>query len=124
MSKKKDLHKIIEEVSNKDKRYKIDAYIFVLTALNQVVECLDKKRHITGKELSEGIGKMAMQEYGPMARTVLEHWGVKTTDDFGNIVFNLISVKVLGKTEADSISDFKNIFDFKKVFEDDYKYDK
>lgn len=106
----------IEIIVNRDKRYKIDAYHFVLEALNYTVKKLKRPRHVRGGELLEGIKEYAKKEFGPMARTVLEHWGITSTIDFGNIVFNLIDVKLLGKTEEDSIEDFKDGYDFKEVF--------
>ena len=69
-----------------------------------------------------GIKTVALKQYGRLTRTVFEHWGVKITEDFGNIVFNMIDAKLLGKRDSDSIEDFKNVYDFKAVFEDDYSY--
>ena len=106
----------IERIINRDTRYKIDAYNFVLGALNYTVRKSRKPRHVTGKELLEGIKQYAKEQFGPMARTVFEHWGIKSTEDFGHIVFNLVDVKLLGKTEQDSIEDFKDGYDFKEVF--------
>jgi len=111
-----DLSQIIEKVSKRDPRYKDDAYFFVLRGLNFTVARLDKPRHLTGQELSEGIRLYAIDQFGPMAREVLEHWGIAATGDFGNIVYNLIEVKLLAKTETDSIDDFKDVYDFKKAF--------
>ena len=107
---------IIEEVAKKDPRYPEDAYFFILRGLNFTVARLDKPRHVTGRELSDGMRLYAVEQFGPMAREVLEHWGITRTEDFGNIVFNLIEVKLLAKTEGDSIDDFKGVYDFKKAF--------
>lgn len=106
----------IEEIAERDKRYKIDAYNFVLEALNYTVRNLKQSRHVTGVELLEGIRQCAKEQFGPMAQAVLEHWGIAQTVDFGNIVFNLVDAKILNKTEHDSIEDFKNGYDFKQVF--------
>ncbi len=122
MKSQEDLISILGKICQKDKRYKIDAYTFVLVGLNQVMEKLEEKRHITGAELTEGIKELAIKEYGRMAKTVLEHWGITKTEDFGNIVFNMIDEKVLGRTDSDSIDDFKALFDFKQVFEEEFKY--
>jgi len=113
---------ILKKICQEDTRYKADAYYFVLAALNSTIEKLKRKGHVTGQELLEGIRAYGMQEYGRMARTVLEHWGVKKTEDFGHIVFNLVKEKLLGKTETDKLDDFINVYDFKQVFEDDYSY--
>lgn len=111
-----DLAHIIEETAGKDTRYKEEAYFFVLRGLTFTSGKLDKPRHLTGQELSEGIRLYAIDQFGPMAKEVLEHWGIRGTEDLGNIVYNLIEVKLLAKTETDSIDDFKNVYDFKKAF--------
>ena len=111
-----NLIQIIEEVAKKDPRYPEDAYFFVLRGLNFTVAKLDKPRHVTGQELSDGMRLYAVEQFGPMAKEVLEHWGITRTEDFGNVVFNLIEVKLLAKTEKDSISDFNDVYDFKKAF--------
>ena len=114
--------KIIEQIIEKDRRYKSEAYLFVMAALNYTVSKLEKPRHITGRELSEGLRVYAIEQFGPMARTVLEHWGVYTTEDFGSIVFNMIDAKLLSKTEEDSVDDFKGVYDFKSVFDKAVEY--
>jgi uncharacterized repeat protein (TIGR04138 family) len=111
-----NLIRIIEEIAKKDPRYREDAYFFVLRGLNFTVAQLDKPRHVTGQELSKRMRLYAVEQFGPMAKEVLEHWGITKTGDFGNIVYNLIDVKLLGKTKTDSIDDFKDVYDFKKAF--------
>lgn len=106
----------IEDILKRDARYRFDAYNFVLEALNYTVRKLKQSRHVTGFELLEGIKGYAKEQFGPMSRSVLEHWGVTSTEDFGNIVFNLVDARLLSKTENDSIEDFKNCYDFKQVF--------
>lgn len=111
-----NLVRIIDEAAKKDPRYDGEAYFFILKGLNFTVAKLDKPRHVTGRELSDGMRLYAVEQFGPMAKNVLEHWGITRTEDFGNIVFNLIEVKLLAKTETDSIEDFKDVYDFKKAF--------
>ncbi|MFA5093741.1 MAG: Minf_1886 family protein [Candidatus Omnitrophota bacterium] len=115
MKKQLDVIDILESVTDKDPRYKVDAYLFVLNGLNHTVSRLEKPRHVNGQELSEGLRIYAIDQYGPPALTVLESWGLEKTSDFGNIVFNLIGVKLLSKTDNDSIDDFSDVFDFKKA---------
>ncbi len=122
MKSKEDLISVLNKVCQTDSRYKIDAYSFVLAALNFTMEALKRNGHVSPQELIHGIKSFAIREYGRMARTVFEHWGIKATEDFGNIVFNMVEAGVLGKTESDSIEDFKEVFDFKKVFEDEYSF--
>jgi uncharacterized repeat protein (TIGR04138 family) len=73
-------------------------------------------RHVSGQELLHGLREFALKEYGPMSKAVLNEWGVKTTDDFGQVVFNLVNSGVLGKNETDSPNDFKNVFTFDDAF--------
>lgn len=117
-----DMTGILDKITAKDPRYKADAYLFVLDALNVTVSKLERPRHVSGQELSEGIRLFAIDRFGPMARTVLESWGITRTDDFGNIVFNLIDAKLLSKTDDDSIGDFKEVYDFRDAFARPIKY--
>jgi uncharacterized repeat protein (TIGR04138 family) len=73
-------------------------------------------RHVAGPELLEGVRQYALKEFGPMVLTVFTYWGIGNTEDFGHMVFNLIAVGIFGKTEEDSIEDFRNVFDFKETF--------
>jgi uncharacterized repeat protein (TIGR04138 family) len=98
-------------------RYPESAYIFVLAALNHVLERLVEPRHISGRELAEGVRDLALERFGPMARTVLEHWGIEETRDVGEIVFALVECNVLIKQDEDTPSDFEDVFDFDAAFQ-------
>jgi uncharacterized repeat protein (TIGR04138 family) len=74
------------------------------------------KRHVSGTELLEGIRRYALQEFGPMSLTVLNTWGITTTADFGEIVFHLVEVGLLGKTEEDRREDFADGYNFHEAF--------
>jgi uncharacterized repeat protein (TIGR04138 family) len=106
----------LDQVIAQDPRFKPEAYVFVHDALGHTWARLDQRRHITGKELLDGIRDLALKRYGPMARAVLNSWGVKTTDDFGAIVFNLVDAGILSKTEEDRIEDFHAVYDFDEAF--------
>ena len=69
-------------------------------------------RHVTGQELCGAIRSLALEQYGYMAKCVLNSWGVYRTGDFGNIVFNLIEIGQMKKTDRDKLEDFENVFDF------------
>lgn len=112
----KDFLKKIEDILEKDSSYKFEAYTFVLAALHDTVTRLKKPRHITGKELALGIRKYALDQFGPMAMTVLHHWGIRRTIDFGKIVFALIDVQLLSKQVEDKLEDFDNVYDFTDAF--------
>lgn len=118
----KDLMGEIAAIRERDPRYREEAYIFLLQSLDVTIARIGERRHVTGRELLEGVRILATKRFGPMSRTVFEHWGVKTTADFGHIVFQLVDRSVLSKTETDSIEDFTDVFDFKKAFEEDYAW--
>jgi uncharacterized repeat protein (TIGR04138 family) len=109
------------EICKKDPRYHSDAYFFLVEALDVTVKDIRKNqpdhgRHVTGKELLDGIKDYALDEFGPMAFTVFAEWGIHATLDFGEIVFNLVEAGRLGKTENDSREDFKNGYGFEEAF--------
>lgn len=117
MGNKKSFDEMVEDIVNKDPRYKEESYSFVMSALGFTQNKLNRKGHVTGKELLEGIRQLAVELYGPMARTVFEYWGIYNTMDFGHIVFNMVNVGLMGKTNQDSIDEFKDVYDFNKVFD-------
>lgn len=116
-----ELDSIITVICEKDARYREDAYEFVLESLAYAQKKFKRPKHVSGKELLDGIKELLMDKYGPMTLTVLKHWGIKRTEDFGHIVFNLLENKVLSKTEDDRLDDFKNVYDFKSVFDQGYR---
>ena len=103
-------------------RYHEAAYFFILSSLHFVLERLAEPRHISGRELAEGVRDLALHRYGPMARTVLEYWGVQGTGDVGEIVFALVDAGVLLKQDEDSPRDFDAIYDFEEAFEAHYPW--
>lgn len=112
----KDVVNRLDRIVKKDKRYKVDAYEFVLNALSFTQKKLQKKSHVTGQELLWGIKEYALERFGGMSKTVFEHWGIKITEDFGEIVFNMVKENMLYKTESDSKEDFKGVYDFTDAF--------
>lgn len=103
--------------------YQLAAYDFVLRGLDRTIRALPEVRHVSGQELVNGIEVFAKEEFGPMAKHVLNSWGVKRTQDFGEIVFDLVEHGVLRKTEEDRLEDFTDRFDFTETFERDYYKD-
>ena len=106
----------IEEILAKESTYKFEAYSFVMAGLHDTVSKLSKPRHVSGQELAEGLCQYALDQDGPMARTVLEYWGIHRTEDFGKIVFLLIEVGLFKRAEEDSIHDFDHLYDFETAF--------
>jgi len=112
----------VNAICKKDSRYLPEAYAFLVEALDVTVKSALKEnpghgtKHVTGKELLEGIRTHVLAEFGPMTHTVFSEWGVRTTLDFGEIVFNLVESGRLGKTDSDSIEDFRDVFSFEEAF--------
>jgi uncharacterized repeat protein (TIGR04138 family) len=116
------IEQAIEQLTKTDSRYPKDAYHFVREALDFTIKQQKKKpsgpreHHISGKDLLEGIRVFALKEFGPLAHTVFNYWNFKSTEDIGEVVFNLVSIRVLKTSETDTKEDFRNGYDFKEAF--------
>ena len=127
----------VAKITARDNRYESEAYAFVRDALDYTIklrrkssrdedprhsggrELMEGARHcsnVSGRELLEGVRQFALKEFGPMVVTVLSYWGIHKCEDVGEIVFNLIGEGIFGKSDHDSISDFKNGFNFREAF--------
>jgi uncharacterized repeat protein (TIGR04138 family) len=111
----------LDSIVASDPRYQRDAYAFLRDALDFTTKQQKKVkgvsvRHVTGPELLDGVRQYALKEFGPLVMTVFDSWGIHSCEDIGNMVFNLIGAGVFGKTEDDSIEDFKNVYDFEEAF--------
>ena len=119
-----DFSEIVALICKEDTRFDRKAYDFVRLGLDHTVKELRKKdaaraersRHVTGPELLDGLRVYALDQYGPLAKTVLNTWGIRRCRDFGDIVFNLIEYNVFSKTDNDRREDFSDIFDFDEAF--------
>jgi uncharacterized repeat protein (TIGR04138 family) len=124
------MKKSIEEVARIDGRYDPKALKFIFEGLAETIDKIrkeegaeDQPRHITGQELACGLAELARQRWGRLAGMVLGQWGVRTTRDFGEVVYLMITHDWMTCQETDTIDDFNNVFDFKTVFEDQYSFD-
>ena len=111
-----------DAIVEKTPRYKAEAYIFVMVTLDRVVRSLDKPRHVSGRELLSGLRAEAQRQFGPMACTVLQHWGIENSLDFGHIVFDMVENNVLFKSEEDRLEDFNDPDFFEKIFDENSAY--
>ena len=124
----------LDQITQKDPRYHRDAYLFVREALDHTQKLVSKTgkgetrqageeetepkvRHVSGQELLEGIRAYALEQFGPMALTVLNEWGVNRCEDFGEIVFNMVENHLLAKTKNDSREDLKVGYSFVEAFQ-------
>ncbi|GAB4549151.1 MAG: hypothetical protein Tsb0013_10170 [Phycisphaerales bacterium] len=116
---------IWERIHALDRPYPPAAYAFVQAGLRHTADRLEREqdasesRHVSGQELCLGLREYAIKEYGQLARTVLNSWRIFRTEDFGRIVFDLVQVGLLRKTEEDSIADFQGVYDFQEAFGSD-----
>lgn len=113
---------VLERLQDRYPRFHGKAYLFLLSALHAVLEGLKEPRHISGQELAHGVKELALDRYGPMARTVLEHWGIHSTHDLGEIVFAMVECGILIRREEDRKEDFQDLYDFEEVFERNYPW--
>jgi len=113
---------ILDRLQERNPRFHAKGYLFLLSALHHVIDELDVPRHISGRELAGGVRDLALDRFGPMARTVLEHWGIHNTDDLGEIVFALVDCGILVKQEEDRPEDFRDVYDFEEAFDQDYPW--
>lgn len=105
-----------------DPRYEPEAYNFVYDALDFTLKNVVNPRtrsnqHVTGQELLEGVRRHAIQEFGCLARMVLESWGLRSTSDIGEIVFNLVEYDLMGKQDSDDRIDFLDVYSFDDAFD-------
>ena len=117
---KLDFAEALDVIVAGDPRYPRGAYHFLREALDFTIKVRKKAReqasHVTGQQLLEGMRQYALKQFGPMVPTVFEHWRLRRCEDFGEMVFNLVRVGVFGKTEQDSMEDFKGAFTFHDAF--------
>jgi uncharacterized repeat protein (TIGR04138 family) len=114
----------IEQILLKDPRYRREAYTLVRDALDYTKKTLSRREglpmsdaeHVTGQELLAGVREYVLAQFGPMAITVLEEWGIIRCEDFGEIVFNIVEAGLFSKTDTDSRTDFQNGYDFEEAF--------
>jgi uncharacterized repeat protein (TIGR04138 family) len=111
----------LDQILAKDERFHRDAYLFMREALDFTQKLVGREnqgkvRHVTGQELLDGLRQYALQQFGPMTATVFEEWGIRTCLNFGEIVFNMVEIGLLAKTEKDTRDDFQNGYDFTDAF--------
>jgi len=120
-----DFDEAVRQIREKDARYAAAAYDLVRLSLDHAQKLAHgepKKgkplanRHVSGPQLLEGFRQHVLETYGPMSYQLLQNWGLRKTDDVGNIVFNIIGTGLFGQSEEDTVEDFAGVFDFKETF--------
>jgi uncharacterized repeat protein (TIGR04138 family) len=117
------MKKGLEQLAREDGRYSTGALKFIYEGLGYTLkEITAEPRHISGQTLCEGLRRLAIEKYGRLAMLVLNTWGVRTTRDFGEIVYLMIRHEWMSAQPNDSIDDFNDIYDFKTVFKEQFKF--
>jgi uncharacterized repeat protein (TIGR04138 family) len=114
------LEEAFEKIGQRDNRYHERGLLFVLAALEFAQGRLPERRHLSGGELAWACRDFALEQFGLLAQTVLDHWGIHSTEDLGRIVFLLIDVGLLARQPSDKIEDFDRVYDFAEVFATGY----
>lgn len=112
----------LQKIGARDGRYHERAFLFVLAALEYAQGRLPARRHLSGAELAWACRDFALEQFGLLAPTVLQHWGVRRTEDFGTIVFALIDAGLLARQPSDRIEDFERVYDFAEAFRAGYRW--
>jgi len=119
----KGFEEVLDEVLEEDPRYAREAYVFVQLALNHYRERHapeEEPAHVTGPELLVGVRELALDQYGPLARTVLNNWGLQDGSDVGEIVYNLIRHHLMSKSDDDRREDFDGVMRFDESMDREY----
>ncbi len=117
------MKRTIEEIARQTGRYSPAAFKFVYEGLGYTVQNVTKEpRHVSGQILCEGLRRMALERYGRLALLVLKSWGLRTTRDFGQIVYILIDNEWMSAQPTDSIDDFNDVYDFEAAFRDQFAF--
>ena len=117
------MKKNLDDIAKADGRYHPAAYKFVYEGLGYTVRNItDEPSHVSGGTLCEGLKGMAIEKYGRLALLVLHSWGLKTTRDFGEIVYTLIDHEWMSAQPTDSPADFNDVYDFKTAFKDHFEF--
>jgi uncharacterized repeat protein (TIGR04138 family) len=117
------MKKNFEQIAREDNRFNSQAIKFVYEGLSFTVKKITvEPRHISGQTLCEGLRKLAIEKWGRMAMLVLSDLGIKTTRDFGEIVYLMIRNKWMSAAETDTIDDFDDVFEFQTVFKDQFVF--
>lgn len=112
----------LEEAIRADGRFPPAAYEFVRRGLEYTTRCAydeeatEGPRHVSGEQLCQGLRALSLKVWGQMAAAVLARWNIRTTRDFGEMVFLLIELGLMGKQESDRTEDFDDVYDFQEAF--------
>jgi uncharacterized repeat protein (TIGR04138 family) len=110
--------------------YSVEAFYFIQQGIQIATEQIHGPqgpasrpgtRHVTGRQLCETLREFAIERWGLMASVVLRSWGLKSTNDFGRLVFAFVDAGYWQKTPADSVDDFDSVYNFREAFDQRYR---
>ena len=110
---------ILDVLLARDSRYAKDAYKFVQDGMTKAMKTFwqpGKPSHISAAQLLESLRELALESFGKRAKARLNNWGIFKCEDFGEIVFNLVEVRLLTKRTEDTKRDFQGGYDFETAF--------
>jgi uncharacterized repeat protein (TIGR04138 family) len=112
----------VDKICSDESRFRAEAYFFLRDALEATLKRKKKSRkeaggHVSAAELLDGFRVHALGEFGPMTLTVLDYWGVRSCEDIGEMVFQLVTIGVFGQTDEDTLEKFRDAYDFREAFE-------
>ena len=113
---------VLARIRARGGHYDERGYLFVLAAIEYLQSRLEVRRHVSGAELAWACRDFAVRQFGLMAESVLAHWGLTRTDDFGRIVFTLVEVGLLVTQPGDREADFAAVYDFHEAFSASYQW--
>ena len=89
----------------------------VVEAIDAAGGCEKLNRHVGGQDLCWGLRDYALNRWGMLAQVVLQSWNIKSTIDFGRIVFGFIDLDLMQKQADDKIEDFDGVYGFDTAFQ-------
>ncbi len=113
---------VLARLRGSDEEYHERAYLFVLATIEFLQSRLEVRRHVTGQELAWACRDFAVERFGLLARPVLEHWGVRRTEDIGRIVYSLVQAGLLAALPTDREEEFAAVYAFEDAFSEDYDW--
>ena len=117
------MKKNLEQIAREDGRFSPEAFKFVYEGLGYTAQkIVSEPPHIKGDALCMGLRELANEKWGRLAKTVLNSWNIKSTRDFGEIVYLMIKHRWMSAQPTDSIDDFNDVYDFKTVFKDQFSF--
>lgn len=110
----------VRRIRDKDNRFAPEAYPFVMEALEYTLVRIGERRHVSARELLDGLCLYSRERFGLLAADVLKTWGLHNAHDIGLTVFQLVGEGVLAKQPADALDDFIAGFDLRDALEREY----